>query len=124
MAKNLRILGLALALGLVFMVPQAYAAADACFTWSCNSSGDCDFDASCSSATPFIWKYSWTWGDGTSTGLTGNSTPSHDYGTSGPAYPYVTLKIYPWSDETDQVTCQIVARNVFSPPLPQSGTCD
>lgn len=101
----------------------AASADTACFNWSCHNSGNCSFDAGCSSATPFIWKYKWIYGDGTSSGLTGQSNPSHNYGPNGPSYPTVTFWIYPWSNNFTSVTCQIVVRNHVGPALPQNGQC-
>jgi hypothetical protein len=95
-----------------------------CFDWDCSEGTNCTFNAGCSEADPFIWKYNFDFGDGTSTGLTGNPEWEHDYTISGPAYPYVTLYIYPWSEVgVLSVQCQIVVRNVYGPPLPQSGRC-
>ena len=101
------------------------AAADtACFDWACNETTRvCTFDFGCSSADPFIWKYSFNYGDGTSTGLTGATVYTHQYG-NGVFYPTVNLTIYPWSNNgSTQVSCQIVVRNAFSPGLPTSGRC-
>lgn len=121
--KSLWILALSVSV-LAFASAQAAEAATACFDWSCTTSGFCSFDASCSSASPYVWKYNFNFGDGSGTGLTGDPTWDHDYTTSGPPYPSVTLTIYFFSEPSSQsVTCDIVARNVVGPPLPQSGRC-
>lgn len=124
MKKGLLILGL-IAIMSVLGSAQAAQAATACFDWDCTAGGGaCTFDASCSSATPYVWKYNFTWGDGTGTGLTGTPTQSHNYGSTGPAYPTVTLTIYFFDDPSSKtVSCDIVTRNVVSPPLPLYGRC-
>lgn len=103
----------------------AAQAATACFDWDCTAGGGyCTFDASCSSASPYIWRYKFEWGDGTSTGLTSDPTWDHDYTPSGPPYPEVKLTIYFFDEPTSKsVTCDIVARNVVGPPLPLYGRC-
>ena len=56
----------------------------ACMEWSCNpATGSCSFDARCSYANPYIYKYLFTWGDGSSTGLTGSPLQTHTYSLSG-----------------------------------------
>lgn len=111
-----------------FLVSAAFgspvAADTACFDWSCNeSTRTCTFDFSCSSASPFIWKYAFDFGDGTSTGLTGATFYTHQY-SSGVFFPVVTLSIMPWSDNgMTEASCQIVVKNPFGPPLPTSGRC-
>lgn len=126
MKKSLLILSI-LVFAMTFGGAQAASAATACFDWDCTAGGGaCTFDASCSSATPYIWKYEFSdWGDGSAgTGLSGNATHNHNYGSTGPAYPVVTLKIYFFDDPSvKQVSCDIVTRNVVSPPLPLSGRC-
>jgi hypothetical protein len=99
----------------------AYSAT-ACFDWSCNTTGLCTIDAGCSSASPFIWKYDFAFGDGTSTGLTGVSVQSHQYGSS--IYEaYVTLRIMYWSDPgVNTITCSINTRMPVVGPLPQPGS--
>lgn len=126
MRKTPRRTGPALMLGLLIIAVPISAVADPCFTWSCSSSnlGECSFDASCSSAKPYIWKYHWTWDDGTTSGWVADPTPTHDYGSTGLPYPDVTLKIYPWGGTIEEVTCQVVVRNVVGPPQPMSGTCN
>lgn len=124
MKKSLMILGV-LATLTVLGSAQAAQAATACFDWDCTAgAGYCTFDASCSSATPYVWKYNFNWGDGTSTGLTGSATQTHDYTGTGPAYPTVTLTIYFFDAPSSKtVSCDIVARNVVGPPLPLYGRC-
>jgi hypothetical protein len=95
-------------------------AGTACFDWSCG--GSCSFNAGCSSASPFIWLISWDFGDGS--GANGTYTPSHSYSTPTYAYPTVTLTIvYADPPYTTKTSCQIVAANVFGPPLPMNGRC-
>jgi hypothetical protein len=94
-------------------------AATACFDWSCNSgSGFCTIDASCSSASPYIWKYDFDFGDGTGTGLTGNKVQTHQYGSS--VYDaVVTLRILYWSNPGENtVECRINTRMPVVGPQP------
>jgi len=108
---------------LALLAPAAQADTHVCFDWSCNSTTkQCTFDASCSSASPFIWKYDFDWGDGSSTGLTGNPNQTHSYPST--PYPVVELTVYPWGDDVQSHSCQITVYNVFSPPLPTSGRCE
>jgi len=104
------------------VVPRAEATATACFDWSCHDGDTCDFDASCSTGTPYIWKYKWIYGDGTSSGLTGNAILTHVY-TNGACYPTITLYVYDWDGDVQQVTCQIVLKNCVGPPVALSGRC-
>ena len=85
--------GFVLGLGvLVLMFGAAAASAQtANFQGNCPVSGsavNCDFDAQrgggSSCPASFIWKYSWDYGDGTGSGLTGNSVVSHQYPAPGP----------------------------------------
>jgi hypothetical protein len=94
-------------------------AATACFDWSCNeSTGFCTIDASCSSASPYIWKYDFDFGDGTWTGLTGNKVQTHQYGSS--VYEaVVTLRILYWSSPgQNTVACTIHTRLPVVGPQP------
>lgn len=103
---------LAIALLAAYAVPAH--SATACFDWSCTTDGFCTINAGCSSASPYIWKYDFDFGDGTWTGLTGNSVQTHQYG--GSVYEsYVTLRILYWSDPgVNTVTCRI---NTRMPPV-------
>ncbi len=94
-----------LALLVVAAVP-ALSANDPCFDISCNS-GSCTFDPSCSTATPFIWKVKWDFGDGTGTALTGPSSQTHTYSIQN-CFADVTLTVYPWSNEIESITCQVI----------------
>lgn len=100
----------------------AYAGGNACFTWNCDAStGYCVFDAGCSSADPYVWKYNMDFGDGTSTGLTGNSTFSHQY-ASGVYEANASLTIYFFSEpESDSASCTINTRLVPIGPQPPEG---
>ena len=103
---------------------QAFAetADTACFDWVCYVNGDCQFDASCSSASPSIWKYHWTWGDGTSTGFVSSPLQSHAYASS--VYTTtVRLQVWTFSNMTS-VSCKVTVREGAGNPLPFiSGRC-
>lgn len=106
-----------LALAVVALVcasPRAAHAATACFDWQCTTAGFCTINAGCSSASPFIWKWDFNFGDGVDTGLTGNSVQTHQYGSS--VYDsVVTLRILYWSDPgQNTVSCRI---NTRLPPV-------
>lgn len=123
MRNRIWLMGLAVVIGLLLSASTAQAGANACFAWSCSEQGNCQFNSSCSSGTPYIWKYGWEFGDGATIGMTGSTVVSHDYGPSGVAYPFVTLHVLSWSGDYDSVTCDIIARTVIGPALPQEGTC-
>lgn len=111
---------LSLAAALVVALP-ADAAGNACFTWSCDGGGYCVFDAGCSTASPYIWKYDMDFGDGTSTGLTGNSTFSHQY-AGGVLEADVTLTIYFFSEpSSDSAGCNVNTRPPPVGPQPPPG---
>lgn len=87
---------------LLFLMPAAAVAdsATANFQGNCTHSGDtvsCTFDAQRPTSNPsacpdsFIWKYSWDFGDGSSSGLTGNNQVQHDYDDSGDYFPKLTV---------------------------------
>ncbi len=103
---------------------SAPAHAGPTFTWSCNSgTGACSFDASGSTANPYVWKYNFDFGDGSGTGLTGNPTASHTF-TSGYSST-VTLTIYFFSDPgSASVNCTVWHHLLpVSPQPPFSGQC-
>lgn len=110
--RKMFLVGVALFTGL--SATTAYAAT-ACFDWICDGgTGLCTIDAGCSSASPYIWKYDFNFGDGTSTGLTGVSVQNHQYG-SGVYEATVTLKIFYFSDPGESsVACTI---NTRMPPV-------
>lgn len=115
-----------LLVALLALASPAEAAGNACFTWDCDEN-ICAFDASCSSADPYIWKYEMDFGDGTSTGLTGNSSFNHTYTDSERYEATVTLKIHFFSTpESDSATCTISTQffPVGGTNQPLSGTCD
>ncbi len=94
---------LALLLPAALMLCAAPAqAATADFLGNCTSgtSIGCQFDAQQGSGTScpgsFIWKYSWVYGDGSSSGLTGNSLVSHTYTSPFAAAYQVDLTIFCW----------------------------
>lgn len=96
-------------------------AATACYTWDCNDiTHYCTFNASCSTWTGSLWRFSWDFGDG-GTDLTGVATTSHTYGST--PYPNVKLTVIPLSTNPADVTCGIVVYNQVGPPLPTYGTC-
>ena len=103
----------------------------ACFDWNCDlASNTCNFDASCSVAGEgFIWKYQWTFGDG-STQLTGSPTTSHVYadkpGTSKPYpdYPVGLELLFFGSAAEPEVDCTAVFFSIIGPPEPNWGNCE
>ena len=121
----MKTIGLVLA---VFAAIVAFASspahAGACFDWSCNSSTRaCTFDASCSTASPYVWKYDFAFGDGSDTGLTGNAQQNHTYSSGFDAE--VNLTIYFFSGTgSASVTCDIATHILpFGPQPPFSGRC-
>lgn len=98
-------------------------AATSCFDWSC-ANLTCTFNAACSSASPFVYKYLWDFGDGSGWGPTGNSSLSHTYSASGPANPVVSLTITYFSEPgATTTTCEITVRFVVGPQYPLNGRC-
>lgn len=114
-------------LGLAFLSAGAQAQGTACFDWSCDSStGICSFNSSCSTITSpgFLWRYSWTFGDGSGTFLTGSSTINHTYSTSGGCYyPNVKLTVIPFNTNPFDVQCEITVWECVGPPQGTSGRC-
>src|ERR1700681_1196564 len=120
--RTLGLVGLVFAAILVFASSPAHAGA--CYDWSCNSSTRaCSFDASCSTASPYVWKYDFAFGDGSDTGLTGYAMQNHTY-TSG-FDAEVKLPIYFFSGTgSAPVTCDIAPHILpFGPQPPSSGRC-
>lgn len=103
----------------------SYAGGTACFTWSCNqSTGACTFNASCSSASPYVLFYVIDYGDGSSAGPSGSPTSfSHTYSSGYDAL--VTLTISFFSDpSSDGATCYIHHHALpVGPQAPDQGTC-
>ncbi|HET9228524.1 MAG TPA: PKD domain-containing protein [Thermoanaerobaculia bacterium] len=97
--------GFVLGLGvLVLLLGAASASAQtANFQGNCPVSGstvNCQFDAQrgggSSCPASFIWKYSWDYGDGTGSGLTGSSVVNHSYPAPGAGAYQVTLTVICW----------------------------
>ena len=122
---KMRVAVLAL-VGLACLCMSAQAQGTACFDWSCDSStGVCSFNSSCSTiqSPGFLWRYSWTFGDGGSA-LTGNATLNHTYSTSGGCYyPWVKLTVIPFNTNPFSVECQITVWECVGPPQGTSGRC-
>jgi hypothetical protein len=101
------------------------AQAGPCFDWSCSGTDTraCSFNASCSTASPYVWKYDFAFGDGSDTGLTGNANQNHSYASGYDAN--VTLTIYFFSGSGyASVTCDIPYHVLpFGPQPPFSGRC-
>jgi hypothetical protein len=105
-----------------FSISQRAEATTACYSWSCDEiTKICSFNSSCSSWTGSLYRFSWDFGDGTGTFLTGSSTINHTYTT--PPYPYVKLTVIPLSSSTADVTCQIVVWNNVGPTQNPFGNC-
>ena len=122
-------MGVKFILGLVGIISllgagAAAQAAEACFEWDCTHEGEvCTFDASCTSPSTGIWKYSWNFGDGTGE-FTGYPATSHTYPGNGYFYPTVKLKvIYLYGSAEADVECLIYRRIPAGPTHPLSGTC-
>lgn len=112
---------LVLAVGFAALLAPAVAhagSATACFDWNCVA-GTCTFDGSCSSATPYIWKYNWTFGDGTGTGLTSQSDPTHVYTA---CWPTVQLLVANFEGDYDTVSCEISTEYGGCPGPPHGAT--
>ncbi|HSS50553.1 MAG TPA: hypothetical protein VLX28_16575 [Thermoanaerobaculia bacterium] len=109
---------------LVFGSAASYAGGTACFDWSCDvSTYSCNFDASCSSASPYILFYVIDFGDGSSAGPSSSPYFSHTYTSGYSASVTVTISFF--SDPSyDSATCYDNYR-VFpvGPQAPTSGRC-
>jgi hypothetical protein len=94
-----------------------------CFDWSCDGAGHCNFDASCSTASPYVWKYNFDFGDGSGTGLTGTPTWSHTFSSGYDST--VTLTTYFFSGSgSASVSCDVWHHTLpVSPQPPFSGRC-
>jgi len=95
----------------LLLSPVAAMAATANFQGNCTHSGNtvsCTFDAQRPASDPsscpdsFIWKYSWDFGDGSSSGLTGSNQVQHDYDDSTDYFP--KLYVYCWDGATPTKT--------------------
>jgi|1186.fasta_scaffold317825_1 hypothetical protein len=114
-----------LAVTLCLVSAPAYAGGTACFDWSCNqSNGACTVNASCSTASPYIYKYSVDWGDGTYSGWSGDPTFSHSY-ASGTYSPLITVQIIFFSDSGSDTASCYAAPYPFpiGPQAPGQGRC-
>lgn len=104
---------------------SAPAQAGPCFDWTCDGSGtrQCSFDASCSTASPYVWKYDFNFGDGSDTGLTGNATASHTFASGYSST--VTLTTYFFSGSgSASVSCTVWTHVLpVGPQPPMSGRC-
>lgn len=124
MQRFVRLASFVLFSAAVGMVAAPAEGATACFDWSCDESTLlCDFDTSCSTGQPYIWKFHFTWGDGTQSNYSAVTSWQHQY-TSSDAYPHVRLLVVPWGESMTEVTCQITVYNQIGPPvLPTEGRC-
>ncbi len=116
--KNFVLLSAA-ALSCLLVTSHASATGTACYDWSCDvSTGTCTINAACSVASPYIWKYSYDFGDGSSTGLTGSSSAVHTYAEGVYEAP-VKLTIYYFSEpSSSSVTCNVHTRLLPVGPQP------
>ncbi|MGD2114094.1 MAG: hypothetical protein PVG07_03515 [Acidobacteriota bacterium] len=81
----------------------------ACFDWQqTQNDNEVEIDASCSSGQN-LWKYNIEWGDGTSTGLTGNPVHTHTYTDTSEIEAEVTLHVYYWTEPSEVTeTCWVI----------------
>ena len=101
--------------------PAAHAGA--CFDWSCDGSGSraCTFDASCSTLSPYVWKYNFDFGDGTGTGLTGTAVWNHTYSSGYSSTVSLTVTSFSGSST---VNCTVWTHVLpVGPQPPMSGRC-
>jgi hypothetical protein len=122
----MRTMGLVLGVFTAILVfARVPAHAGPCFDWSCSGTASraCTFDASCSTASPFVYGYDFNFGDGSDTSLTGNAMWSHSYSSGYDAT--VSLTIYFWSGSSRaSVSCDVIYDTLpFSPKPPSSGRC-
>lgn len=109
---------------LVLLFTPVSASADtACFTWVSCPVNEVQFDASCSSGDPFIWKYRWDFGDGTGTRV-GTPTVTHTYPGDGVQQFTVLLEIQTYTQFTT-VSCTVDVMDAFyyGPQQCWTGTC-
>lgn len=122
MKKILALLCFCAALAVV--APAAHAAGTACYNWSCDFAGTCSINASCSTASPYVWKYEILWGDGATTGLTGTVSHSHTYAAGTyDAFPVVRIHFFsaPYQDDASCVYWPY--RYPLGPQPPSIGSC-
>lgn len=122
MRRTLGLAGFLLAAWLLAAAVPAEAN-DACFDWECDDSTlTCTFDAGCTTWTNGqLWRYSWDFGDGSGTTLTGNDEIQHDY--SSGCWKMVELTVIPFSADPFSVECEVLLQNCVGPPQGLSGRC-
>ena len=124
MAQKLAVL---VALCASLIAVPVLAAGTACMDWECDiGTSTCTVDASCSTASPFIYRYFIDWGDGSPYYYGGQPTASHTYAYDPNSYFYtITMGILFWSEPSDDIlTCQLVYRQVpVGPPFDYEGNC-
>jgi hypothetical protein len=114
-----------LAVTLCFISVPAHAGGTACFDWSCpQNNGACTVDASCSTASPYIYKYFIDWGDGTNTGFSGEPSHSHTF-APGTYSSLITVEIIFFSDSgADTASCYAAPYPYpAGPQAPSGGRC-
>lgn len=123
MRRTLGWTGLVLAAWLLAAAAPAKAN-EACFDWTCDPSTlTCDFDAGCTTWTSGqLWRYSWDFGDGSGTVLTGNDEIQHDY--SSGCWKLVKLTVLPFSADAFSVECEVRLQDCVGPALGTSGRCE
>lgn len=111
-------------LALTLALP-AHAANKACFDWVCDTDTHyCQFDASCTQLDDLLWRYRWTFGDGSGYTLTGSSAIDHQY-ASNVYHTDVQLLVIPYSVDSFSVTCTVTVEPLYGPPQPTtSGRCE
>lgn len=116
-------LSILFALAVLSLPVAAQADNVACYEWDCDSSTYiCTFDASCTENDGMLWRYSWDFGDGTGTMLTGNPVIQHQFSSSY-ASSYVKLTVVDYDQDPFDETCEIVVDWQVGPPGPTSGIC-
>ena len=116
-----------MAAAFVAMLGMASAPAQAgpCFDWSCDGSGTraCTFDASCSTASPYVYKYNFDFGDGATTGLSGSPFHNHTYASGYDSNVTLTILFFSGSGSAS-VTCTVWTHVLPVGPQPvMSGRC-
>jgi hypothetical protein len=108
----------------IFFAAGAAEAQVACFNWDCDdSTGFCEFDASCTQNPGNLWRYRWDFGDGSGYTFTGSATISHQYSSASCFYPIVELTVIDYNIDPFSTDCQIVQRQCVGPAQGTSGQC-